>query len=205
VPPAAFGTQRLFRGSYRGPEGEGSFRATLRLAAPDRLQLVLADRLGRTLASLQVDGARQRWTDHRRSVFCAQPAGLTLPGGGDLPLRAEEVPALLLGRLPAPPATALEPPVGGALDYRDTRGRRWTAETAEGSPLRWTLHDAGGPSWWWRRGEERGAVLSQREGRQLRWEEVVVEPLPRLATMEDPPPGFAEDCSAGEAGRSTRG
>jgi hypothetical protein len=196
VPPSAFGTQRLFRGSYQGPEGDGGFRATLRLAAEDRFQLVLADRLGRTVASLQVDGDRQQWVDHRRERYCLQPAAFTLPGGGELPVLPAEVPALLLGRVPGSPAAPSSAGAGPSLAYGDGHGRRWTAELAAGRPVRWALHDAAGPSWWWRR-DDGGGVLAEREGRQLRWQEVVVEPLPAPPPPADIPAGFEEECVAG--------
>jgi hypothetical protein len=192
LPAAALGTQRLFRGSYDGPEGDGSFRATLRLASRDRFELVLADRLGRALGSLHVEGSRQRWVDHRRAIYCTEATGIALPGLGNLPLQPEALPPLLLGLLPEPPA---DPPSGTvALDYLDRLGRRWTAELEEGAPRSWSLWDGTSPLWWWR-SAPRGGLLSHREGRQLRWQEVVVEPLPGLAPLGEPPAGYVEDCA----------
>jgi hypothetical protein len=200
VPAQALATQRLYRGAYDGPEGSGAFRATLRLVAADHFQLVLADRLGRTIATLWSEGERQRWVDHRRELYCTRATGVDLPGAADLPVPAQKVPALLLGRLPAAPATA--PGLGSSpsLAYQDASGRRWTAGIVAGRPVRWALHDGTGALWWWR-AEGRGGVLSHREGRQLRWQEVVVEPLVASAIApDDLPAGFHEDCAGVQVG-----
>jgi hypothetical protein len=199
-----FGTQRLFRGSYSGPEGEGSVRATLRLATAERFQLDVADRLGRPVASLQVGPGAQRAVDHRRRVYCPQPEGLALPGLGLLPLAASQLPAVLLGALPAAPAGGDLPVASGEVDFRDGQGRRWTSTLASGRPASWTLWDEDGPLWWWRAEpaasrKRSGGRLSHRGGRQLRWQEVVVEPL--AATAEEPPSppaGYLDDCAAFE-------
>src|SRR5690349_23154179 len=54
IPQAAYGSQRLYRVSYSGPEGEGSFKVTLRLASPARYQIQAVDPVGRSLWSLDV-------------------------------------------------------------------------------------------------------------------------------------------------------
>jgi hypothetical protein len=199
----AFATQRLFRGSYSGPEGDGSVRATLRLASAERFQLDVADRLGRAAASLQVAPGSQLAIDHRRRIYCSQPGGLLLPGLGLLPLAAGELPAVLLGALPAAPAEAgTTVAESGELDYRDPRNRRWTATLLAGQPVRWALWDEEGALWWWRAestaaGKRAGGRLSHRSGRQLRWQEVVVEPLAGAPAGVTPPPaGYGEDCGA---------
>jgi hypothetical protein len=198
VPAAAYGTQRLFRGSYSGPEGEGSVRATLRLAARGRYQLEVADRLGRVVASFQLAPEGQRAVDHRRGLYCTGLAAVTLPGLGKLPVAAEDLPAVLLGRLPAAPSGS-ELPAVSEVDYRDPGGRRWTGTLAAGEPTAWTLWDDAGPLWWWR-AEGRGGRLSHREGRQLRWQEVVAEPLAAGALdhlgAAAPAAGYREDCEA---------
>jgi len=46
LPAGAVPSQRLYQGSYEGPEGGGTFRATLRLAALKAAPLVECDRVG---------------------------------------------------------------------------------------------------------------------------------------------------------------
>jgi hypothetical protein len=191
IPPSALGTQRLYRAAYAGPEGDGSFRATLRLLTAERFDLRVVDRLGRALWTLRVEGADGWWLDHRRDVACRDLALLELPGLGDGPVDARGLPPLLLGRLPAA-GEAAPAAVAGELELRDAQGRRWSVALAEGQPDRWALWDAEGPVWWWSR-DGRGGVLSGREGRQLRWQEAVVEPLGGLPAAA-PPPGVREDC-----------
>src|SRR6476659_11516463 len=54
MPQEAYGSQRLYRVSYSGPEGEGSFKVTLRLVSPARYQIQAVDPVGRSLWSLDV-------------------------------------------------------------------------------------------------------------------------------------------------------
>lgn len=193
LPATAFGTQRLYRASYGGPEGDGSFRATLRLAAADRFELAVADRLGRPVYTLRVDGADGWWVDHRREAICRDLALLALPGLDNGPVEARALPPLLLGIVPAVGAAQVAERADG-LELRDGSGRRWDVTLEGRTAASWTLWDAEGPLWWWRR-DGRGGMLSGREGRQLRWQEAVVEPLASLASGT-PPQGLREDCAA---------
>jgi hypothetical protein len=193
VPSGAFGTQRLYRAVFGGPEGDGSFRATLRLAATDRFELAVADRLGRALYTLRVEGGGGWWVDHRRDTLCGDLEALELPGLADAPVAARALPPLLLGSVPA--VGDVEPVEGsGGTELRDGAGRRWSVTLHGRSVSAWTLWDDEGPLWWWRR-EGRGGVLSGRQGRQLRWQEAVVEPLRSLPSAT-PPAGLREDCAA---------
>ena len=176
VPAAAYGTQRLYRAGYSGPEGEGSFRLTLRLAAPDRYQVQAVDPVGRALWSLDVDGRRGLWLDHRAQVACSfdgrfEVAGLPL---ASIPLSA--LPALLLERLPEEPAD--EPRwEGNRVSYRDASGRRWTAVVGEGGVESWTVADEAGPAAWWTRRESWSVLSDRRRQAQVRWREVLREEL----------------------------
>ena len=207
LPAAALGTQRLYRASYDGPEGDGSFRATLRLAAPDRFELAVADRLGRPLYALRVEGTEGWWLDQRRDLVCRDLSRLELPGLEAGPVEARALPRLLLGRLPATPSGAgqrgigapeaggsgAEPALAADLEVRDVTGRRWTASRDRAGLVHWALRDAVGEAvWWWQR-DRRGGVLSGREGRRLQWQEVVVEPLAALPPGRVPA-GVEERC-----------
>lgn len=217
VPPwqiraGEFATQRLFRAGYAGPQGDASFRITLKLFAQDRYLAQASDPLGRALWSLDVAGQEGVWADHRARVFCGFTGAFPAVGRelGAFPLPA--LPALLLGRLPVPPAepaTGLDP-AAAKLDYQDVEGRRWTAEMAEraeraevaaGDPATWTLWEDGTPSLWWMK---RGgwAILSQRQRKvQLRWREVVREPLREVAAPPSAPPDYRRiTCDEGSVG-----
>ena len=177
LPAGAVPSQRLYQGSYEGPEGGGTFRATLRLAAADRFRLDAADRLGRPLWTVGVDGDDSWWIDHHTGVWCPDLSRLALPGFGRGPVPATALPALLLGALPIRPAkTAPAGPVGGTVEVIDEAGHRWQATVGHGQVTAWSVAERDQPFWWWRR-QGKGGILSQRDGRQLRWQEVVVEPL----------------------------
>jgi hypothetical protein len=202
LPPQALATQRLFRMSYSGPEGEGSFRVTLRLATGARFQIQAVDPAGRSLWTLDANGDQDLWLDHRNRVFCHPTGRIDLPGlpFGSFPVA--ELPALLLGRLPAdPPAAALPVRQGDQLTVEDSQGRRWTATVAGGAVRSWTLWDGNEPAAWWAE-RERGGVLSVRAARgagaapsssvQVSWKEVLSERLAQPPAPLVPPKGFRE-------------
>lgn len=207
VPPwevqaGELGTQRLFRAGYAGPQGDASFRITLKLFAADRYLAQASDPLGRALWSLDVAGEEGVWADHRGRVFCDFAGAFPAVGRelGAFPLPA--LPALLLGRLPVPPAEPLADPAAAALDYRDAQGRRWTAEISRGGPAAWTLWEGGTPSLWWMQQRNGWALLSQRQRKvQLRWREVVREPLRDPAAAPAAPPDYRRiPCDEGAVG-----
>lgn len=202
VPPAAYGTQRLFRLHYQGPEGEGALRLVLRLVSAERYRLVIADRLGRSLFTLDAAPSGGLLLDHRRSLACPLDEGVELEGLPVQPLPFDALPALLLGRLPASPARGRpEPSARGAIEFRDAADRRWTAEIGPRGRVRsWTLWRGREPVLWWRsKGAE--AVLSDRErGAQASWREVGSEPLAGPLPPPAVPEGFeAGNCRPGEA------
>lgn len=199
LPAETEGTQRLFRFRYDGPEGDGSGRITLRLADGSTFRLDVADRLGRSHWTLATRDDETVWIDRDRGLYCRDLRRMPLPGLGEAPIDPGSVPRLLLGRVPATPAAAA---MGESLSsfedsFRDGAGRRWSFTANRlGRVRRWTLSVEGEPRWWWRRdGEE--AVLSQRGARrQLRWEELVVEPMGSRLEPLRVPPGFTERCDA---------
>lgn len=194
LPANAVPSQRLYQGSYEGPEGGGAFRATLRLAARDRFRLDAADRLGRPLWTVGVDGDAAWWVDHRAGVWCPDLSRLALPVFGRGPVPPTALPALLLGVLPArPAATTAATPSTGTIEVIDDAGRKWQATLAGGRVDAWSVAEGDQPLWWWRR-QEKGGILSQRNGRQLRWQEVVVEPLRGELPPRNVPAGYREAC-----------
>lgn len=192
MPAAELASQRLYRVRYQGPEGDGSLRLTLRLAAPDRFELSAADPLGRARWSLRLDGDRARVVDHERREYCRTGSSLRVPEVALAELPVESLPRVLLGRLPVPPPAARAS--AAEIDFRDQRGRRWTARLDEGAPASWTLWEAGEPLLWWQP-QPRGGVLSHRRGAQFRWRETVAEPLaagPSALGPGAPPEGYRE-------------
>ncbi len=198
VPPAAYGTQRLFRLHYQGPEGEGALRLVLRLESPARFRLLIADRLGRSLFTLDAAASGGLLLDHRRKLACPLDAGVELAGLPIQPLPVEALPALLLGRLPATPARGRPAPSArGALELHDAAGRRWTAEIGDRGQVRsWTLWQHREPVLWWR-SDGAEALLSERaRGAQASWREVGSEPLAEPLPPPAIPEGFAPGACA---------
>ncbi len=169
-------TQSLFRVHYQGPDGSGAFRLVLKLESAERYLIETKDRFGRGLWRIEADRSGTVLVDDRRKIFCASEDGIRIPEITLESLPLEELPAILLGRLPGD----LES-VAGDGEYRDRKGRRWTVITtltASGpEPSGWTLWENGEPWLWWH-GEAAGeGMLSHRAGTQLRWKRVAGEPL----------------------------
>ncbi len=197
IPPAAFGSQRLYRVSYQGPRGEGSFRLTLRLAAAERYQVMAVDPLGRAIWSLDVESERGLWLDHRNRGYCNFNGSFDVADVPLSPFPLLSLPALLLGRLPAEP-TAAPQAKGRDLTFHDDQERRWTARLEGDQVGSWTLwNDDGQPAVLWVRRDD-WAILSDRgQGAQVRWKEVLAEKLPKALAALRIPPGFEEeDCQS---------
>lgn len=182
VPPSELGTQRLFRARYEGPQGEGGFRLTLRLAAADRYQAQASAALGKKVWDLEVRGDDGVWIDHRADVYCRLQGRLELADSLLAPLPFRAFPALLLGRLPEEPRSAPRRR-GEELVVPGAGGRQWRAEVEGGRVLRWTLWEEGEPVAWWELDGGEAILSDRRHQVQLRWREVVREPL-----AEEPPP-----------------
>jgi hypothetical protein len=201
IPPEAFGSQRLYRVSYAGPEGEGTFRVTLRLASLARYQIQAVDPVGRALWGLDVDGGQGVWLDHRNKLFCSFQGTLDLGGAPLGPFPLLSLPSLLLGRIPAePPAAsaggAPAPPASkdGKLRFKDAAGRSWSADLgADGSVTGWSLSEGGKLAAYWMK-RDNWSILSDRvRGVQVRWREVLREPLGGEPAALEKPQGYHEE------------
>ena len=197
IPEAAYGSQRLYRVSYAGPEGEGSFKLTLRLASPSRYQVTTADPVGRALWSLDVAEDSGLWLDHRNRTFCKFEGRFDISGVPLAPFPLLSLPSLLLGRLPAEPVPPIPAPQqkGKDINFKDGMDRRWTATLSSGQVASWTLWDGEKPAVLWVQRDD-WAILSDRvQGVQMRWKEVVREALASPPQPLKAPAGFAEqDC-----------
>lgn len=183
VPSEAYGTQRLFRARYDGPDATGGFHLTLRLVAPDRFQARAVHSLGKKLWSLDVHGGRALFLDHRAQVYCTleEGAGFAEHPLGRMPLAA--FPALLLGRLPEEPAASPRRS-GSELKYRGGENRRWRVTLGDdGRVESWVLEEDGEPTVWWRRRDGEVLLSDRVRGVQLSWRQVVSE---SLAETPDP-------------------
>jgi hypothetical protein len=198
IPQAAYGSQRLYRVSYSGPEGEGSFRVTLRLVSPARYQIQAVDPLGRTLWGLDVVNDSGLSLNHRNRTFCRFDGRIDVTGAslGPFPLLA--LPSLLLGRVPAEPAadSPTAQPRGRAFDFRDDTNRHWYGTLGEeGTVLNWSLAEGSTPRIWWMRRDDEAILSDRQRGVQVRWREVLREDLDREPPAFTPPSGYREtDC-----------
>lgn len=165
-------TQSLFRVHYQGPDGSGAFRLVLKLESAEHYLIETKDRFGRGLWRIVADRSGTLFVDDRRKIFCSSEGGVRIPEMTLESLPIEELPAILLGRLPGD----LEPAAVEG-EYRDRNGRRWTVITTGPEPSGWTLWEDGEPWVWWHREAAGEGVLSHRAGTQLRWKRVAREPL----------------------------
>lgn len=181
--------------SYHGPEGDGSFRMTLRLATLERYQVQAVDPVGRALWSLDVSGGSGLFLNHRARTSCVFTGSFDLSGIPLGPFPLLTLPALLLGRVPAVPAAASGPQTKGQeTTFEDAGGRSWAVTLAPGGAVEsWTLLEDGAPAVWWLR-RDSSAILSDRaRGVQLRWREVLSEPLEKELAAPDAPAGYREE------------
>ena len=171
---------------------------TLRLASLERYQVQAVDPVGRSLWSLDVSGGRGLFLNHRSRTSCVFEGSFDLSGIPLGPFPLLTLPALLLGRVPAVPASsgaaAVPPAQGGNLTFEDAAGRSWALSEAPGGALQsWTLLEDGTPTVWWLR-QDNAAILSDRaRGVQLRWREVLSEPLEKELTTLEAPGGYREE------------
>ena len=93
-------TQSLFRAHYQSGDGSGAFRLVLKLESAERYRIETKDRFGRGLWRIEADRSGTVWVDDRRKVFCASEDGIRIPEIALESLPLEELPAILLGRLP---------------------------------------------------------------------------------------------------------
>ncbi len=199
VPASAIGTQQLFRLSYSGPRGEGSFRLALKLESAARYQASAVDPLGRALWSLDVTADRGLFLDHRARAACQLDGALSLAGAPLDRIDLADLPKLLLGRVPVHPREGSEQPVAsanGEIDIPGSTGEVWKVGLDRGKPVRWILFRAGqrAAGWTVEKGE---SVLSDRKGGRLRWRSSVAEPLGApLAPLKAPADYAPGGCAA---------
>jgi hypothetical protein len=195
IPQGAYGSQRLYRVSYSGPEGEGSFRVTLRLVSAPRYQLQAVDPVGRSLWSLDVADEAGLWLNHRSRTYCRFEGDLDVSGVPLGPFPLLSLPSLLLGRVPAEPAASspTATPRGRTFDFRDATNRHWYGSLGEGGlVVSWTLAEGSSPKVWWLRRDD-WEILSDRDrGVQVRWREVLREDLNQEPPRLEPPAGYRQ-------------
>jgi hypothetical protein len=154
-----------------------------------------SDSLGRKLWSLDLDAlGRATWLDHRQKTFCHTAGSqLDFVPLARLPLVA--LPRLLLGRVPAVPAGEVGRSAEGHFAFQDATGQRFSGSVREGGVQWWTLEEKGEPVAWWRREEEGGSFVHRGTQQQVRWREVVREPLGKSLEDLPIPMNYAErDC-----------
>lgn len=204
LPEDAISTQRLFRVRFESEEGDGRFRLTLRLLDRERFQLRAIDPLGRSVWTLHSDRGESLFLDHRDRRACrfGPRVDLTELYLGSFPAR--DLPALILGRVPAVPEGALLWTGGGAaglrtLDFLDRQDRAWACRLMGERLEGWSLTSPDGRLLASLHREERGFRLEDRRRRlEVRWREVGAEPLRRgLQEPEIPPSYRRESCFAG--------
>lgn len=180
--------------SYSGPEGEGSFRVTLRLASPLRYQIQAVDPVGRALWGVDVDSGQGVWLDHRNKVTCSFQDSFDVSGIPLGPFPLLSLPSLLTGRVPAEPAAGTMPePHGRVIDFKDGAGRAWSAETdGAGTVAGWTLMEGKEPSVWYLRRDNWAWLSDRSRGVQVRWRQVLQENLAREPEPLVRPPGYRE-------------
>lgn len=201
IPEAEWRTQRIVRLRYQGPEGSGTLRLVLRFEDPESFHVSASDRLGRRWWDLNVreGDALVLWV--RERSFCRYAGDLEIPALSLGPVPARAVAALLMRRLPAPPADARaweEAGLPGSsdrgveLDFEDGRGRRWTTVTTTAGPNRWTLwHGDRVRASWGQDAEGMAQLVEPDTGLELRWIQPrpateLTSPLPVPAV----PPGY---------------
>lgn len=198
TPTSAHPSQRLYRVKYRGPEGKLSFKLSLYLETPTHYQMQAADGLGRKAWTLAFDSdGSSLWLNYRQKTYCASSnAGeLALVPLARLPLVA--LPKLLLGRLPAEPATDLRR-TGEHISFLDARGQLWNGALRNGDIEWWSLVEGGEPIAWWRREESGGTFTHLGTEQQVVWREITREPLAHALVPLQIPAGFGlADCASG--------
>ncbi|MEO1368759.1 MAG: hypothetical protein AAFX50_16410 [Acidobacteriota bacterium] len=202
LPVDAYPSQRLYRVSYQGPEGKASFRLTLYLVADGRYRMEAADTLGRRAWSLGVEpGSRAVFLDHRNELYCTAAGGAEQSFLPIAHLPLGQLPQLILGRIPATPATELAQGAG-KVSFRDASGQLWNAEATAGELSWWSLIDDGDAVAWWRRMDERLVFSDRRGGQQVTWREQVAEQLVKELTPLTIPDDYREGACGNAAATS---
>lgn len=199
IPRAEWGTQRILKMQYDGPEGDGTLNLALRFESPDRFHVEASDRLGRRWWDLNVQDGRALVLWVRERTFCRYRGDLEIPALSLGPVPAGAVAALLLLRLPAPPVdqavaetTAALGPRVVELDFKDRWDRRWTAMTTASAPRSWTLHRGTRERASWQVDADGMSRLVEPEAElELRWRQNrPAKPLRGVLRAPEVPDGF---------------
>lgn len=169
--------QGLFRLRYRGDDGRGRVRLTLRSASRSHFVLEAVDTFGRRLWSFELAGGSSLLLDHRAREYCRLGSDVSVRAVALSELPVATLPRVLFGELPSPPAAGVALPAAGEIDFVAADGRRWSAQLEEGRPVSWTLWRQGAPLVWWLRAADGGGILSHRDGAQALWTTVAQERL----------------------------
>lgn len=207
IPGAEWGTQRIVKMRYDGPEGEGTLHLVLRFESPDRFHVEASDRLGRRWWELNVQDGRALVLWVRERTFCRYRGDLEIPALSLGPVPAGAVAALLMLRLPAPPAnfgvvqSTLARGSGAVkLDFEDRWDRRWTAVTTASAPRSWTLHRGARERASWQVDADGMSRLVEPEAElELRWRQNrPAKPLRGVLRAPEVPDGFVPGaCESG--------
>jgi hypothetical protein len=178
--------QYLFRAELEAREERGTLRLTLRRWSEQRFDLTARDLAGRSLWRLEVDGEIGRLEGSGRERRCRfdPRIPLALPRL-ELPLAADSLPDLLLGRLPG---ADLVPDPEADERGRDADGRLWWIERRDSAIVGWRLVlSPQSADLTWRR-EDDGFRLESSDGALIvTWRESA------RATLALPPPGLERD------------
>jgi hypothetical protein len=186
--------QGLFRVRFRGVDGRGRIRLTLRSTAAGDFALEAVDTFGRRLWTFESIGGASLLLDHRAAEYCRLEGDVVFRTVALSDLAVSTLPRVLLGELPLPPPADEELQQTGEVEFRSADGRRWTARFDEDRLSTWTLWEDGAPLVWWKR-EEDGGILSHRDGAQALWKTITVETVEEpLAPLEIPDGYAAADC-----------
>jgi len=210
VPSEDWLSQRLFRVRFSTPKGSGRFKLTLHYSNPEQFQISANDPLGRSLWSLYVADSEALLLEHRNKRACSFDEELDLSSLylGSFPVRS--LPNLLLGRLPAAPESlASWQGQGVVLKFEDREARRWTVSLSpevKGPATREPVAGRGISAWSveepssalraeLRRDEDWWVLLDRHQDLELRWRQIVAEPLAGPLVIPQPPSRYEQgDC-----------
>jgi len=129
-------------------------------------------------------------------VFC-RASEVRLPDPVLAAMPWQSLPRVLLGYLPTKPAR-IERRTTDEIDFRGEDGRRWTSRLTTGQPSSWVLWEEDRPVLWWSRQGE-GGMVSHRQGIQIKWREIVSEPLLEPVAELQIPSGYqVSECHAND-------
>lgn len=185
----------LFRVRYRGTDGRGRFRLTLRLADPERFQLSTADTFGRRLWSFELDHGASLYLDHRAEQSCRLEGDVVVRSIALSELPVASLPRVLFGDPPIAPPLEVTVPRQGEIEYVAGE-RRWSVRYEGGRAVSWTLWEDHRPLVWWQL-DGSGGILSHRNGAQVLWRTATDERVPGdLETLTVPDGYSSGQCDA---------